>query len=69
MHTEVENAQLEVIESKVRLDSTNKKIVVEYPFTTDPAILGNSHVNNRRQAIAVQRSVENRLQRRGLEKI
>ena len=49
--------------------ATNKKIVVEYPFTTDPAILGNSHVNNRRQAIAVQRSVENRLQRRGLEKI
>ena len=68
MHTEVENAQLEVIESKVRLDSTNKKLIVEYPFSTDPAILGNSLTNNRRQAIAVQRSVENGLQRRGQQK-
>ena len=69
MHTEVENAQLEVIESKVKLDAIRRKIVVEYPFTTDPAILGNSNINNRRQAIAIQRSVENHLKRKGIEEI
>ena len=68
MHTEIENAQLEVIESKVKLDLDKKKINVEYPFTTDPAVLGNSHLNNRRQAIAVQRSVENSLLKKGLDK-
>ena len=64
--TELENAQLEVIESKVHLDEENKRLTVEYPFMVDPEVLGNAKVNNRGQAIAVQRSVENRLIKRGL---
>ena len=59
MHTEMENAQLEVIESKVHLDVEEKRITVEYPFIEDPAILGNVNRNNKNQVIATQRSVEN----------
>ena len=66
MLTELEIAQLGVIESKVRLDLNDNRIKVEYPFTTDPAVLGDTKTNNRGQAIAVQRSVENRLIKKGL---
>ena len=66
MLTELENAQLEVIKSKVCLDLEDRRIKVEYPFMTDPAVLGNAKINNRGQAIAVQRSVENRLIKKGL---
>ena len=52
MLTELENAQLEVIKSKVRLDLEDRSIKVESPFITDPVALGNAKTNNRGQAIA-----------------
>ena len=66
MLLDLENAELEVIESKVKLDIGQRKVIVEYPFTTDPSVLGNSEINNRGQAIGMQKSVERRIRKKGL---
>ena len=66
MHTELENAQLAIIESKIHIDGKTQKTYVEYPFIEDPSVLGTKDVNNRSQAIGIQRSVENRLRKKGL---
>ena len=47
MHSEQENAQLAVIESKIRLDEEDNRLKVEYPFTMAPAVLGDARMNNR----------------------
>ena len=44
--TEVENAQLQIIESKIRIDVEHGRTLVEYPFTEDPAILGTREQND-----------------------
>ena len=67
LHTDLENAQLDVIASKVILDVDKREIHVTYPFTVDPSVLGNGDINNMGQAISMARAVETRIIKNHME--